>query len=94
MVNFGVHIGECVSTHYVRLTRTFRMLIQKSMGMDIPLLSISFFFLFFVPIDNRHTKPEKKKRDCTGLSKLLIAVGKMADFGEQKENYHLSDLAA
>ena len=62
MVNLGVDIGECISNHYVRLTRTFRTLIQKSMGMDTPLLSISFFFLFFVPSDDCHTKPEKKKR--------------------------------
>ena len=44
MVGVGVHIGEYISTHYVRLTGTFRMLIQKSTEMDTPLLSIAFFF--------------------------------------------------
>ena len=63
MVNLGVNIGECVSTHYIRLTRMFRMLIQKSTGIDTPLLSISLFFFFFVPSDDRHTKPEKKSGD-------------------------------
>ena len=38
-----IHIGECDSTLYVRLSGIVRNLIQTSMGMDTPLLSIFFF---------------------------------------------------
>ena len=63
MVNLGVDIGECVSTHYVRLTRTFRTLIQKSTGMDTPLLSISFFFLFLYQATTAIPSRKKKSGD-------------------------------
>ena len=38
-----IHIGECDNTLYVRLSIIVWNLIQKSMGMDMPLLSFFFF---------------------------------------------------
>ena len=39
-VLYKIYIGECGSTFYVGLSGIVRNLIQKSMGMDMHLLSI------------------------------------------------------
>ena len=66
---------------------------------------MDFHNLIFFSSADRHTKQKRKKKkekkQCqsedlisTGVSKLPIALGKMADFGERKENCHFSGLAA
>ena len=67
------------------------------------MLFLLFFMLFlFVCFFNRQSpyQAESKKR-CqyedligTGLTKLPIVLGKMADYGERKESCRFSGLAA